>query len=70
MSVHNPADVFEKPFPEWSSSLRRAFLEGWQQAKLATGKTCQAVIREAGPGILGVLAGAAWTLGFEEAKAQ
>lgn len=62
------AKVLAKPFAEWPSELRMAFLEGWTVTKLGVGKGERAVIESGGKGVGGILAGAAWNLGATEAR--
>lgn len=71
MALTDDQMILTKPFAEWPSHLRRAYLEGWHRAKLGVGQTVRDAMALAGPSnAAAILAGAAWQIGHDEARAQ
>ena len=66
VAVNSPEQVFKKPFAEWPSHLRAAFLEGWAVESVGFGRSMREVMAGK-PDVEGVLLGAAWGLGKLEA---
>lgn len=65
-----PADILQQPFAQWPQPLRAAYLEGWSVVKIGTGKSERDTIAAGGPGVAGIVLGAAWNIGATEAREQ
>lgn len=66
----DPHTVMDRPFAEWPSPLRAAYLDGWQREKLGTGPTIEEVMRREPGNRAAVMLGAAFEIGKIEALAQ
>lgn len=62
-----PKDILARPFAEWPSKMRRAYLEGWARKKIGVGKSAKECAYQQAGSTSQILVMAAWEMGNYEA---